>query len=215
MEIEDLALKESYINQTDYFKIYKKHIQPFDRKEALLLSRYLHDLGVFLHFQDDELLCKTVILKNNWATEAVFKVLDDEIVKKKFGRFTNKDCERIWSASEYADKHPELRALMEKFELCYLLPDSKPKEWLAPQMLPPSKPEELTNWEKPGDLVLRYAYDFLPKGLVNRLMVRQHRYVKNPKLSWQNGVLFEKMTPNCWFKLASKEMKLFYVAEVL
>ena len=62
------------------------HIE-FDEKKALLLSRYLHDLGVFLHFQDDPLLARTVILQNEWATEAVFRVLDDEAVKKESGPF--------------------------------------------------------------------------------------------------------------------------------
>jgi internalin A len=51
-------------------------------------------MGVFLHFQQDPLLARTVILRNQWATEAVFKMLDDEIVKGKLGRFTAADCVR-------------------------------------------------------------------------------------------------------------------------
>ena len=93
----------------------------FDRSKALHLSRYLHDLGVFLHFQDDPLLARTVILQNQWATEAVFRILDDETVKAQFGRFNSADCERLWRDSVYADMHPELLALMQRFELCYEL----------------------------------------------------------------------------------------------
>ncbi|MDQ2944389.1 MAG: hypothetical protein M3Y27_00315, partial [Acidobacteriota bacterium] len=40
-----------------------------------------HDLGVFLHFQDDDLLARTVLLQNQWATAAVFQILDDETVR--------------------------------------------------------------------------------------------------------------------------------------
>ena len=43
----------------------------------------LHDLGVFLHFQDDVRLAQTVILKSRWATDAVFSVLDDETIKAR------------------------------------------------------------------------------------------------------------------------------------
>src|SRR6185503_16089570 len=136
------------------------------------LSRYLHDLGVFLHFQDDPLLARTVILQNQWATEAVFRILDDEIVKAHLGRFNGTDCERLWKDSVYADMHLELLALMQRFELCYELKDSAQPTWLAPQLLPPAKPQELTDWSKPEDLVLRYQYDFLPKGLISRLTVR-------------------------------------------
>ena len=191
--IEQKAQDTPYISQQDYFALYGQHLE-FDRSRTLHLSRYFHDLGVFLHFQDDPLLRKTVILQNRWATEAVFRILDDEMVKMFYGRFTTSDCERIWADSEYADMHAELLALMEKFELCYALPDlpaSKDKTWLAPQLLPPSVPAEITNWAQPGDLVLSYRYDFLPKGLINRLMVRKHAYVQRTEMAWINGVLFE------------------------
>ena len=189
--IEKQAGQHATISQEKYFSLYKKHL-PFDRAKALHLSHYLHDLGVFLHFQDDDLLARTVILQNQWATEAVFKMLDDEQVKADLGRFTNTDCVRMWQDSVYADMHPELLALMQKFELCYLLPDTTPKKWLAPQLLPPSKPLALIDWAKSGDLVLRFRYEFLPKGLISRLMVRLHRFVPIPELAWLTGVLFER-----------------------
>ena len=72
------------------------------------------------------------------------------------------------------------------------LPDINTETWLAPQLLPPSKPADLKNWEQPGDLVLRYRYEFMPKGLVSRLMVRMHRFVPQPDLGWVTGVLFER-----------------------
>lgn len=190
-EIEQQAAQKPTISLDDYFTLYEKHL-PLDETKALHLSRYLHDLGVFLHFQDDELLSQTVILQNQWATEAVFKILDDETVKAKLGRFNTEDCQRLWQDSDYKRMHLQLRALMEKFELCYLLPDSNPKTWLAPQLLPPSKPEELNDWAEVGDLVLRYRYEFLPKGMINRLMVRKHYYVPRPELAWLTGVLFER-----------------------
>src|SRR5262249_49800630 len=70
-EIEVLAKEKPYVPVEKYFDIYRKHIE-FDETRALFLSRYLHDLGVFLHFQDDPLLRRTVILHNEWATDAVF-----------------------------------------------------------------------------------------------------------------------------------------------
>ena len=88
--------------------------------------------------------------------------------------------------------HPELLALMQKFELCYRLPDTHADTWLAPQLLPPSKPAALSDWQQPGDLTLRYRYEFLPKGIVSRLIVRMHRFVKRPDLSWISGALFER-----------------------
>ncbi len=151
----------------------------------------MHDLGVFLHFQDDALLTRTVIMQNQRATEAVFKVLDDETVKAKLGHFDTNDCHSLWQDSEYADMHLELLTLMQKFELCYQLPDQPGDHRLAPQLLSPSKPASLAEWTEPGDLVIRYRYKFLPKGIISRLIVRMHRFVQQTQLCWSNGVLFE------------------------
>ncbi|NOT10704.1 MAG: hypothetical protein HOP23_02545 [Methylococcaceae bacterium] len=189
-DIEQQAKERAFISQQDYFDIYGKHLE-FDRGKALYLSRFLHDLGVFLHFQDEPLLSRTVILQNTWATEAVFKILDDEIVKQNLGHFDRADYQRVWQDSVYADMHLELLVLMQKFELCYRLPDTYADSWLAPQLLPPSKPEALIDWQQPGNLTLRYRYEFLPKGIVSRLIVRMHRFIKRPDLSWISGAVFE------------------------
>ena len=141
--LEAEATTKPFISQDDYFASYGRHL-PFDRTKALHLSRYLHDLGVFLHFQDDPQLRRTVILQNQWATDAVFYVIDDEVIKKASGRFTAADCDRVWAEPRYADMQAELIGLMRKFELCYQLPDIHPERWLAPQLLMPSRPESLT-----------------------------------------------------------------------
>jgi hypothetical protein len=98
----------------------------------------------------------------------------------------------VWDRAEYAGKHAELLALMEKFELCYRLVDVDGEAWLAPQLLPPSIPEDVDVEPRSDDLVLTYRYDFLPKGLVSRLMVRMNRFVRRPELSWGSGVVLEQ-----------------------
>jgi hypothetical protein len=190
-ELEKIKEDQPYISQKEYFHLYARHLEE-DCYKALRLSQYFHDLGVFLHFQDDPFLQRYVILQNDWATEAVFKVLDDEPTKARKGRFTRADCLRIWTHSTYANMHPELLALMEKFELCYKLPDQRLDTWLSPQLLCPSAPELFKDWAKPDDLVLFYQYDFLPKGMISRLMVRKHYLVQQPNLCWVSGAYFER-----------------------
>ena len=189
-DLEELARTRPYISLDDYYALYDRHLKP-DRDKALFLSQYLHDLGVFLHFQEPRELRRTVFLQNQWVTEAVFRILDDERVKARRGRFTLADCDRLWSDRGYADMEVELRALMVRFELCYQLPDMGEETWLVPQHLSPSKPTTLSDWAQPGDLMLTYRYEFLPRGLVSRLIVRLHRFVKQPDLCWSHGALFE------------------------
>ncbi|MEI6111225.1 MAG: COR domain-containing protein, partial [Cyanobium sp. ELA712] len=152
-ELEERKKQAPYMSRREYFQIYGRHLE-LDETKALQLSRYLHDLGAFLHFQEDPLLARLVILQNDWATEAVFNVLDDEATKARFGYFTRANCKQIWAHSTYSDLHPELLALMEKFELCYKLADQPTDTWLAPQLLSPSTPEALQDWPQADDLVL-------------------------------------------------------------
>ncbi|MGB7086646.1 MAG: COR domain-containing protein [Phormidesmis sp.] len=111
-----------------------------DKAQMLFLSSYLHDLGVCLHFQDDKLLKRTVILKPEWATTAVYKVADSDTVRNNKGRFTEADTEEIWADSEYSELRDELLQLMMRFKLAYEL-SNQPGNYIAPQLLPVSKPK--------------------------------------------------------------------------
>lgn len=191
-ELERLAREEGkdFISLDKYYEVCAQHTIP-ERERALFLSGYLHDFGAFLHFQDHPLLRKMLVLNNQWATDAVYKVLDFEPVKKAFGRFARADLANIWSDARYVDQHDELLALMEKFELCYKLPDEKTETWLAPQLLSVLQPDALV-WDDSDNLQIRYEYEFMPKGLLSQHIVRMHRYVRQPDLAWKSGVVFER-----------------------
>ncbi|MCP4961467.1 MAG: hypothetical protein GY925_19655, partial [Actinomycetia bacterium] len=189
-DLAELARSEWVIDEATYFEIYTRHL-PFDEVKARRLSEYLHDLGVFLHFQQHDLLRRILILRNEWATEAVFAVVNDEDIKTRWGQFDRSDGERIWAQPRYDGRHPELRALLEQFEFCYQLPTTEP-QWLAPQLLPPERPPNLDSWAEPGDLSLVYHYDFLPRGIISRLIVREDRYVTDLAQAWRTGVLLTR-----------------------
>ncbi len=154
----------------------------------LQLSNYLHDLGICLHFQDDPLLNKTVILKPEWGTDAVYKVLDSKKVIRNMGRFSKADLADIWSEARYANMNDELLQLMLKFGLCYRILGSD--EYIAPQLLTENQPKY--DWGDADNLFLRYTYEFMPKGIVTRFIVAMHRYITDQRCVWKNGVVLEK-----------------------
>ncbi|WP_062294873.1 COR domain-containing protein [Nostoc piscinale] len=83
----------NYISLDEYLNICQQN--GFTRHEdKLQLSGYLHDLGVCLHFQDDRILEKTLILKPKWGTDAVYRVLDDPQVINNLGKFTWEDLKK-------------------------------------------------------------------------------------------------------------------------
>lgn len=148
----------------------------------------MHDLGICLHFQDDPLLNKTVVLKPVWGTAAVYRVLDDRQVMTAQGRFCHADLQRIWSEPQYAGMQDELLALMMKFKLCYGLENQQ--TYIAPQLLSSDQPSYA--WNPKGGLVVRYEYAFMPKGILTRLIVGLHHLIADDKLVWKTGVILQR-----------------------
>jgi len=177
----------NYLSVEEYLAICQTH--GFQRKsDKLQLSGYLHDLGICLHFQDDPVLKQTLILKPRWGTDAVYRVLDNDQVIRRRGRFGPEDLNRIWSDHEYASMHHELLRLMMRFQLCYEL--SSGAAYIAPQLLSSTQPEY--RWDQTENLVLRYEYDFMPKGLVTRLIVALNHLIAEQELVWKSGVILER-----------------------
>lgn len=176
-----------YISYKRYLDICKKHYQ--DESNALFLSEFFHDLGVLLHFKDDVDLREMIFLNQDWVTTGVYKVLDNQRVKNKRGNFTDDDLQYIWQDSQYIDRRKELLALMknEKFELCFEL---RPGQYLAPQLLPVD--EISYNWNNSAqELRYEYRYQFMPKGILTRFIVKQNKYIHN-SVNWRYGVLIAK-----------------------
>ena len=176
------------ITLQDYLKICADH-EVTEMEDALVLGQYFHDIGVFLHFQDDELLKKTIFLKPNWATNAVYKILDDELLNKKVGRFNAADASAIWCEDDYQLVCDELLRLMQKFFLTYRVEETG--EYIVPDRLPAAQPKY--DWDEKGNLLLRYEYDvFMPKGIMSQFTVQMHRYVANHDHVWRRGVVIER-----------------------
>ncbi len=178
----------NYISLEEYLTICATQGFKLER-DKLQLSEYLHDLGICLHFQNEPLLNKTIILKPNWATNAVYRVLDHPKVRDEtFGKFTTQDLKTIWSDSSYSPVRDELLQLMKKFQLCYEIPNN-PDTFIAPRLLP-TEPLPY-NWDNNENLLLRYTYNFMPKGILSRLIVAMHERIENQSLVWRTGVVLK------------------------
>ena len=180
--------KHNTITLQDYLKICNDNgiTKP---KDALVLSQYFHDIGVFLHFQDDALLKNIIFLKPNWATSAAYKILDHELLNKTNGRFNKTDAETIWSEDEYELVRDQLLRLMQKFFLTYEIENSG--EYIVPERLQSAQPKY--DWDEKDNLFLRYEYDiFMPKGIMSQFTVQMNRYIINHDQVWMRGVVLER-----------------------
>ena len=75
---------------------------------------------------------------------------------------------------------------MKKFELCYRL---DAKSVLVPDLL--AVEESTFNFDYDTSLRFIIEYDFLPRSVMPRFIVRRHRDIKN-KLQWRTGVVLEE-----------------------
>ena len=177
-------LDRNFITYKEYVEICRRF--NLDEKQADFLSRYFHDLGTFLHFADNPLLQQIVFLKPEWATNAVYKVLDTRHVQENHGRFRLDDLKKIWK--DYPpDKFAHLLEMMKKFEICFEL--QRQQEYIVPELLRPEKPP--FNWDYTGNLRFEYQYDFMPAGIITRFIVRTH-HIHKPGFYWKDGVVLER-----------------------
>ena len=178
---------ENFIPYGEYLNICRQNELP-EEGSALILSSILHKIGVCLHYQQNELLQQYIILKNEWATDAVYKILEDNCVaEEKKGFFDWEDLRRIWSDGTYKTMRPQLLELMQQFKMAYPLPNIQ--EFVAPPLLPQTPPH---GWEMPvGEaLELFVEYEFLPKALMTQFIVSRHTDIDEGRtLVWCNGVV--------------------------
>ncbi|MDP2362658.1 MAG: COR domain-containing protein, partial [Ignavibacteria bacterium] len=178
------SLKENFISYVQYKKICKKF--GMNEDQTILLSGYYHDLGVFLHFKENPILKNTIFLKPHWATNAVYKVIDNTYVKDNRGKFNFDDLSNIWADKKEfpEEKYIELIELMKNFELCFELPHYS--EYIIPELLPANQPQ--FEWSFVDNLRFKYEYTFMPAGVMTRFIVNSHDLIKE-NFYWKDGVI--------------------------
>ncbi len=206
--LENYSQRQTHIEISKFYNIcIGQGFNKSDKPAMLSLSKYLHDLGIILHFQKDPILKNIVILRPELATNAVYKVIskkeitdekevaDNAEVIANCGYFTYQNLKQIWREREYQDLHDELLHLMKHFKLCYEIP-GQPGQYIAPQLLPLATPNY--TWDDIDNLILRYEYDFMPKGIITRFIVEMHQLIYRPQsflpkgrgdIVWRDGVI--------------------------
>lgn len=183
--------EEQVLNLEDYLTLCAlEENGAMDEERALHCSAYLHNIGIILHYQDDADLREYIIVKNEWATDAAYRVIDDPEIAQRNGHFFRQtDLPRIWYQPEYRKMRPQLLQLMRNFRLCY--PLKAEGEFIAPQLLPSSPPPGYA-WQPASDLVLYVEYDFMPPGLMAQLLVECHQLIaQDRRLVWRDGAVLE------------------------
>lgn len=162
-----------------------------DHEQRGLLG-LLHDLGVVVahgRSRDAPAAIQTVrLLDPNWLTEAIYKLLTAGQVVHQSGVLRRGQLAELLSPDRYPPHHWEFILSMMQLDnmgLCFPLP-GETDTYLIPEALPKNTPD-YDHW--PTDsLRFRFDYDFLPSGLVPRLIVEAHQKVTETR--WRSGAIF-------------------------
>ncbi len=154
------------------------------------LVGFLNDLGVVVHFSDLN-LSAMYVLEPRWVTEAVYKIINSKDLAENKGVLNLCLLDKILCQKADADycypseTYRYIIDLMEKFELCYTVDKDKV---LIPDLL--EIQESKFDFDYPNALKFRLEYDFLPKSVMPRFIVKRHKDIRK-NLQWRTGVVLE------------------------
>jgi internalin A len=161
---------------------------PQDQEE---LAKFLHILGIALNYRDDPRLSETSVLNPHWVTTGIYRLLNDDAIRRRRGLLKPADVARILPARDYPkEMHDFLLRLMKKFELCFPL-DDEGREYLIPELLGKKQPALGSEFDIESSLCFEYHYgSLLPEGLLPRFVVRAYTRIVDD-LRWRSGVVLE------------------------
>ncbi|PAV13150.1 hypothetical protein ASJ81_18615, partial [Methanosarcina spelaei] len=182
-----------------------------DKSSQNTLVDFLNDLGIIVHFKDISLL-DTHVLEPKWITEGVYKIINSDILAKKKGVLRLSMLDGILEQKKEGDydyppeRYGYIINLMKKFELCYTIDNGTV---LLPDLLAVPEPE--FDFDSNESLKFFIEYDFLPRSIMPRFIVKMNKDIKNG-LQWRTGVVLEnKQFNSCAVIRSDNEAKKIYI----
>ena len=189
MKIRLEKMKAHYIGYDEYVKdCIKEGITAKEDQHTLVA--FLHDLGTVVHFAELDLR-DTHVLEPKWLTKGVYRIINSSVLAQKRGILKLFSLPYILKSSDKphdypVSKHSYIVSMMEKFEICYHI-DSK--TILVPDLLQVQEPRIDFGFDVATKLQIKY--DFLPKSVMSRFIVRKHADIKDD-LRWRTGVVLHR-----------------------
>lgn len=204
------ALEALDVDYITYYE-FKSICNYQENKQVNFISSYLNDLGDIIHFPSDFRLRDIVIIKPEWLTHAIYELIHSLDIQRKFGRFKIEKLEELLDENLYPrDKHVDIIAFMEKFEICFKIIGSA-NDFIIPALLPaqPKSPKFLDEFKDIESSKIEIKYSFLPSGIIERLICRMNSYIHKDNF-WKFGVIFKHQEAYAIVQLQSIERKLTF-----
>lgn len=206
---EEKDKKRLFISYKEYQDICAEQNIRSESYQRTLLD-FLNDLGVVLFYQvvesDD-----THVLDPGWVTEAVYKIINSKDLAKNKGIIKLNLLDEILKQKNDGDyyyppgKYIYIIQLMKKFEICF---EIDTEHVLIPDLLDVEESPFEFDYKSSLNFILKY--DFLPKSIMPRFIVKMNLDIKGI-LPWRTGVVLEDKTLQsiAVIKVDERERKIF------
>lgn len=150
-----------------------------------ILTTYLDNLGIAIHF-DDFNLDSIHTLNPQWITNGVYALVTSKLLHEKYGVLDKAQLHTLLDPKIYhPTTHYYILELMKKFELCFAIDD---RYLLIPSALEIEEPT--FDFETDDALRFEIDYGFLPPSVMATFIVKSHLDIKDT-LQWRTGVVLE------------------------
>lgn len=179
-------LSSHFISVDEYESICTKSgVDVAEHQESLV--QFLHDLGIVVHFKEFTLR-HMHILEPRWLTGAVYRIINAPTLARRKGTLMLSSLPLLLRRKDDGyiypiHTHSYILEIMRKFELCYFI-DSE--SVLIPDLLDIQEPK--IDFDFKSALQFRLDYDFLPKSVMPRFIVKKHKNISRD-LRWRTGVV--------------------------
>lgn len=210
-ELEKLEAEgKDYISYTEYENLaHIKDLPPDERKGNLKL---LSILGTIVSYANDPRLIDTNVINPQWIMDGVYAIINDPIIKdENKGKLHINDLARVLDKTKFPKaKHAFLLELLEKFNLCYRVKNSR-NIFYIPDLFEDIEPT--IEWEDENIMHFRYNYDdFPPDAFMTRFIVEMHEDIIGEK-RWRSGVYISN--GSCQAKVYQTYRKNYIHVEVI
>ncbi|MDO5968279.1 COR domain-containing protein [Flavivirga aquimarina] len=181
-------LKKDYIT----YDCFKEICKVEDNSLVNFLSGYLNDIGDIIHLRRDFRLNNIVIINPHWLTKAIYQLIHTLEVQKNDGLFNADDLLIYLDGKKYPrGKHHEILLFMENFDICFKVIGSK-NSYVIPALLSPNIEGNnfLNEFKTPESLKFQINYDFMPSGIIERIICKLNNYIESNNF-WKYGVVFK------------------------
>jgi len=175
-------LEQEYIEDRAFFEICEEH-NVMQKEEQQNLLALFNAMGTVVSYNIKNLK-QTFVINPEWVTNGIYDIIRSKVTIIKKGILAIEDLGDILDKHRYEERQYEwFFNLMERFEVAFHLDD---EHILIPSVLESNKPKlDFSTYD--SGLRLRIKFDFLPKSVISRFIIKSRYYHKNQEY-WRDGV---------------------------